>query len=199
MTPDGLSKLVTILAEEHGVEFTPARLQTWAAVLADVSDDQGVAALYRVLRTSPYPPKVADLVRAIHGTPADQERLLDEEAERAITHLEAHLCDYRINRLGPIVNATIRALGGIDVVTGLMAADRWRFQRTVAMKLARAYLRRGVTVEEGAELVPAVLLSSSYALARYAVEGHPPPVVEQPFQTHRLPALSAGPEGGEIE
>jgi len=194
MTHTGLSRITSMIAEEHPVEFSSDRLRLWSAALRDVTDEQGYEAVVRLLQTSPYPPKVADVRRMLFGSADDAERRLDEEAELAVAHIERHLCDYRLCDFGPVLNAVVRAMGGLDAVSIRMAEDGWKYDRARAKTLYRAYRRRGVGDAEGAMLTPAILAASlaHIALADYQERGLPLPIVREPFMPESVAALPAG-------
>lgn len=196
MTQDGLSQIVSVIAEEYGAQarFTADRLRIWAEALKDVSDEQGRGAVIRLIQTSPYPPKASDIRRMVFGDPGDIERRLDEEAELAIAHLEQHVCDYRMVDLGPVLNATVRAMNGLDAVIAMMDTDGWKFERARARILYRAFRRRGVRGEEGSVLMPLAITEhlAHVPLSVYQERGIPLPIIRAPFGEKPMPALETG-------
>lgn len=183
MTKAGLSQIVSLITEEYGTVFSQARLLLWEKALVDLSDDQGREAVVRLIQSSPYPPKASDIRRMIFGSPQDRERQLDEEAERAIAHIERYVCDHRMVDLGLTLNATVRALGGIDAVLAMMESGAWRFERSRARVLYRAFRRRGVQGEEGSVLVPRAMAEhlAQIPLSVYQERGIPLPIIRAPF------------------
>ncbi len=198
MTAEVFGQMLGIIAAAYGVEFSEARRKVWWELLKDLPDREARAATVRMCRTSPYPPKPADLVRAVSGTPEERERGLEEEAELALAHLEAHLCGHRIVNLGPTLNAVVRAMGGVDAVMARITSDEWKYDRKRAAMLYRAYLRRGVGEGDAAALIPAAMAEglAAFPPARYEEQGLVLPIEHAPFggsDVPVLPALTAGP------
>lgn len=147
MTIDELAEIAALFNAVYGEEFPPARLQAWFLVLKPLPSDQAKAAAVQVCRTSSYPPKPADIVRLVEGDPRDVEQLLEEEAEAALVWFEDHLADYETVDYGPVLNSVVRALGGPDTISTLMANGEWKFHRDEFRTLYKTFRRRG----EGAE------------------------------------------------
>ena len=194
MTDTTFQQIMALLIETYAVEFSDERLRVWRMLLDPLPDGAAREAVVTLCRTSPYPPKPADLFRIVHGSPADAEHRLDEEAELAVVHLEQHICDYRMCDFGPELNAVMRAMNGIDAIVAMMDTGGWRFERTRARTLYRAYRRRQLSAEEGAPVIPLALAANLAAvpLSVYMERGIPLPIVRAPFGESPLPALEAG-------
>lgn len=194
MTAEVFGQMLAIISAAYGVEFSEPRRKVWWELLKDLPDREARSATVRMCRTSPYPPKPADLVRAVMGTPEERERGLEEEAELAIAHLEANLCDHRIVNLGPTLNAVVRSMGGVDAVMARITSAEWKYDRKRAALLYRAYLRRGVGEGDAAALIPAAMAEglASFPLSQYEEHGLALPVEHAPFAGSDVPALPAG-------
>jgi len=144
VTAEGFGKVAAVLHEVYGVEFSDEKAQIWLAVLSDVSDAEAERATLLVCRMSSYPPKPADLLRVLRGTPADAELLLDEEAEAAVRHLEAGLSDYEPIDLGQELNVLVRLMGGPDAIVTEIASGQWRFRREEARRVYKRLRREGI-------------------------------------------------------
>lgn len=195
MTDATFAEILALLTRAYGVTFDPETKRVWRLLLDPLADESVRAAAVTLCRSSPYPPKPADLFRLVRGSPDDAERRLDEEAELAVVHLERHVCDHRLVDLGPLLNAVVRAMGGLDAVVSRMIEDGWKYERGRAKTLYRAFSRRGVTGDEGAVLMPAAMAESlaRVPLSVYQERGLPLPLVRVLFEGGGAPALPAGP------
>jgi hypothetical protein len=191
MTEECLGAAISLIEQVYGLEFGPERKRAWFLLLADLTDDEVQRAVIRVCRTSQYPPKPADIIRAARGSPTDIEALLEEEAELAIRHLEQHVSDHRVVDLGPVLNAVVRAMGGPDAVCMAMVSGQWQYRRAEAARLYRALRRRGVSVEEALPVWPLAVSESEAARGTWRVDpaAFPPP---QPVQAQFRPAMIPG-------
>lgn len=160
MTDETFGQIIAVFSETYAMEFSAERLKTWRMLLDPLDDEAARTAAVTLCRSSPYPPKPADLFRLVHGTPEDAERLLDEEAEIAAAAVEQHLSDSAENRFGLALNASLRAMGGVDVVAALMQRPDWRFERVRLKTLYKAFVRRGASAAEGAPLIPQAVAAS---------------------------------------
>lgn len=156
MTLEGVSRLLAFFESIYGRQTTPAQAAAWLAVLTDVGDDDGVAAALEYAKASHFFPTPADLITIIRGDPKNAERLLDEEATLALVHLEQHISDFTYIDYGQPINATIRMMGGIDVIAHLMASGEWKFFREEFRKIYRGVRRSPLAGVTGPPLPMAV-------------------------------------------
>jgi len=179
MTEDTFAQIVTILEESYGVEFSEQRRRVWWQLLHGMTDDEAKRATLHVCRTSVYPPKPADLLTVFRGQGHDH---IEEMAALAEAHLQENICDYRINDFGPLLNAVVRDMGGVDGVLSLMDNGQWKFERPRFKALLAAY-SRGVSDEAGAVLIPVSVAEGlqTFPLAKYLERGMDYPVVRAPF------------------
>lgn len=197
MTPQGVSRIASLITAERGGDFNADRLSLWAVALQDVTDEQGWMATIRVLQDSPYPPTIAAIRRVIFGDPQDAERRLDEEAELAIAHLERHICDYRICDFGSVLNAVMRAMGGVDAIVATMTSGTWKFERNRAKTLYRAFVRRPPAGSEGEPVTPMAVSENLSAIPSevYLERGLPMPIARAPFSPPPAPMLPSSWDG----
>lgn len=195
MTDETFAEIIALLARAYGMTFDAETKRVWRLLLDPLPDSSAREAAVTLCRSSPYPPKPSDLFRAVFGSEKDEEQRLEEEAGLAIAHLEEHLCDYRMCDFGPVLNATVRALGGLDAVSARMATDGWKFDRARAKTLYRAYRRRGVSEEAGGVLIPAVVAEgmAQTPLSVYQERGVTLPLVRVPFTAGRRALLGGSP------
>jgi hypothetical protein len=196
VTEECLGAVISLIEQVYGLQFGPERKRAWFLLLADLTDDEAQRAVIRVCRTSPHPPKPADIIRAARGSPKDTEVLLDEEAELAIRHLEQHVSDHRVVDLGPVLNAVVRAMGGPDAVCMALASGNWKYRRAEAARIYRALRRQGVSAEEAQPVWPLAVAESEAARGNWRVdpEAFPPPQpVQAQFRPQRIPGLPAPP------
>lgn len=193
MTREGINQLAAMLAEEYGVHFSNARRDVWETALAGLTDEEGVRALgLYLMAAGHFAPHPSDLIERIRGTPADAERLLDEEAEDALHVIETRLSDTHPIDLGPVLNALVRALGGPDAVCQSVVSGDWRYRREETRRLYRALRRRGVGAEEGAPLVPDTVRESEGNRPTWRVDPAafaPPDAERVPFPYRAIPGL----------
>lgn len=161
MTRETFAEIVSILEATHRMGFSEEERDVWWALIRGLPDDAAKAATLEVCRRSPYPPKPAHIVNAVLGELPDAHDLLDEDAELAIRHMEAHLSDWQLVDLGPELNATVRIMGGPDAVMAqMMRPEDWVFRRQEARRIYKAYRRRLVGEEEGRPAYPRSLMES---------------------------------------
>jgi hypothetical protein len=191
VTEETFAEIMAILEVVARTQFGRHEQQVWWWLIGDLPDDPAREAVIRLGRTSPYPPKPADIVNAVRGNPRDIERLLDEEAELALAHFEANVCDYAELDFGPRINAVVRAIGGLDQICLWMVRDEWKFHRDEFRRSYRGIRRRGDVGEAGAPLRPlAVEQSAKFPAAWYEDRGLAPPAVQSiPFQPQESPSL----------
>lgn len=200
MTDEAFAEIITILEAAYGVEFSAERRRAWRLLIGDLPDDAAREATLRLCRTSPYPPKPADLVAAVFGTPKDAEAMLEEEAEAAIRHLETHLRDDRPVDLGAVLNRLVREFGGPDAIVAQIRDGSWRFRRAEAVRAYRALRRQGVPYErpeipEGARYLEAIHAAPTpqereSAVAAYrAIRQVAGELEVRPFMFQGIPAL----------
>lgn len=181
MTEDTFAGIMALISETYALEFSEQRERVWWELLRDLEDVPARAAVVTLCKTSPFPPKPADLFRIVRGDPKDAEVLLAEEADLACRHLEANLVDYRVCDLGPILNAVVRAMNGPDAVVAQMIRDDWKFTRPQVTRLYSAFRRRGAPADLSQPALPIAVVE------RGALET---PVVVARFEpTTELPAL----------
>jgi hypothetical protein len=186
MTRNGLLEIAALFEAAYSVTFTPQKLDAWLLLLDPLSDDEAKAAAVRMARESPYPPKPADLYTAARGTQRDVEQLLEDEAEAALAHFEGHFTDYEIADYGPVINAVVRDMGGLDAIGVQMVRDEWKFQRERFRTLYRVHRKSRSLSKE--PLLPVAILENQY----YALQGlDEAPRLEAPFQPIQIPGLPA--------
>jgi hypothetical protein len=203
MTDECFGAVIALIEAAYGLEFSPERKRAWFLLLGDLADDEAQRAVIRLCRTSSYPPKPADIIRAARGGPADPDVALEDEAELAISHLERHIRDDVAVDLGPALNAVVRDLGGPDAVVAMMTVGEWRYRRPDAKRLYRAHRRRGISPGDAAPMLPVAAAEAWNARYRtwpahvlYAADGTErfpePPAVRAVFTPPaEIPGLQA--------
>lgn len=194
MTDEVCAEILALFSRAYGTTYDRETKRTWRLLLDPLPDEQARDAAVRLCRTSPYPPKPADLFRLVQGTESDAERRLDEEAEVRISWMEQNICDYQMFHGGPVLNAVIRAMNGINAIVAMMDTGGWKFERARARTLYRAFRRRPPSAEEGAPVTPLALAANLAAvpLSVYMERGVSVPMIRAPFADESLPALEAG-------
>lgn len=189
MTDETFAGIMTLFETAYRLSFSDVELRTWRQLIGDLPDRAAQDAAVRLCRTSPYPPKPADIVRLVEGDPRDGEQLLDEESERALACFCEQFSDCAIVDYGPVINSVVRALGGPDAIGALMARDEWKYRREEFRRLYKTLRRRA----EGA--TPPV----PFNVAESAQQGFALPAPrEAVFAAGAIPGLPAGPARPEL-
>jgi hypothetical protein len=161
VTDETFAAMIALLEETYREEFTPERKRVWRMLLAPVEDETVLPATLHVCRTSPYHPKPADIWRAVNGTKEEIEQTIETEALRALVHFEGGFTDYEWVDYGPLINAVVLALGGMDAISYRMARDEWKFEKARFLQFYKVYRCRPETIgENGKPLVPSMLSES---------------------------------------
>ncbi len=208
MTDECFGAVIALIEAAYGLEFSAERKRAWFLLLADLADDEAQRAVLQVCRTSPHPPRPADIIRAARGSPKDAEALLEEEAEAAIRWLETHLRDDRAVDLGAVLNRLVREFGGPDQIVAQVLDGGWRFRRAEAVRAYKALRRQGVPYEapevpEAVRYLEAVRAAQTpqereaavgaYRAAREAAGAGPEPIRFPHRDIPGLPAPAAPP------
>lgn len=156
MTQDGITKILSLFEELLGAKYSPTQVLLWRKILQDVDDTLGYAAAVQVCKESVYEPKPADIYKRAFPSkpsPAEEDRMLDEESDHAIAWMRDHINnDYGVD-FGPLLNAVIRAYGGLQAVIDTFLDDRWSYERPRWVRLYKGIARRGVNGSEGDRLL----------------------------------------------
>lgn len=141
---------VTMLAETFGKKVSPGLIQAYELGLRDLTTEQITDAATRALTNCRFMPPPVELREMVFLR-------TDDRAVKAWLVFEAAVVKHgyikTVNFDDPIINATIRALGGWEHCCGMPAAEfdtflQKRFQETYC-SLSRA----GVSAEQGAPLM----------------------------------------------
>lgn len=162
MTGETFAEIMSILEVVYGRTFSERELRGWRQLIGDLPDDAAREATRRVCKTVPYPPKPADIVCAVIGTPKDVEAMRTAVCESGIRHMEMHLRDDVAVDLGGILNRIVREFGGPDAICAAVRDGTWRFRRAEAARAFYALWQTGVVYvaperPDGARYIEAAL------------------------------------------
>jgi hypothetical protein len=182
VTDETLTRILTLFSEAYRMEFSAEGVKTWRVLVGALPDEAAIASAIVLCRTSSYPPRPADLIRLVEGSP-DADAEIEVLAARAERHLQEHLCDYKFNNFWPLLNAVVRDMGGVDAVIMLLDSGQWRFERARFKALLKVYSRGPISAEAGAVLVPQAVAAGLlvFPIEQYAAQSLPVPMVDAPF------------------
>lgn len=141
---------LTALAEVFDKKSTEVMINTYAAALADVPIDQITVACQRAIRECRWFPKPVEL-RELAGEITPEARALIAWQAFSKAALDPYAS---VDFDDPVVNATIRNLGGWAYVTSI--EDHKDFEVFLRQRFERAYVtlyRHGISAEQAAPLV----------------------------------------------
>ena len=139
-------QLITYVAENYGKNYSSVTIKMLIEQLQCYPYPEVERAFQEHVATSPYPPKVSDIIGRIRGF-SDWRDVEDiaERAYREALDAASRIGIYQSVRFkDPIINAVIRSLGGWDKICNLElgGAEEGRF-RNEFLSLYRSYLRDG--------------------------------------------------------
>lgn len=109
MTVQGVARLLLLAKKQHpNIDGTKENVIFWQALLAELPDEVGLAALMVHLKTSPFPPKVADICRIADSMKENQPPI----AEEAWLEVRKKLNPYqKPDWSHPLIGEAVRYLG----------------------------------------------------------------------------------------
>ena len=147
---EAITGCITMLAEVFGKTTSPALLKAYELGLRDLSVEQIAAAATEAVSTCRFMPPPAELRQLVYGRVEDRAVKAWLCFERAVV---ANGYIKSVNFDDPVINATVRALGGWEHCCGMPAAEfdtflQKRFQETYC-----SLCRAGVSSEQSAPLM----------------------------------------------
>ena len=109
MTIQGVARLLVLAKKQHqNLDGTKENVIFWQALLADLPDEVGLAALMVHLKTSPFPPKVADICRIAESMKENKPPM----GEEAWLEVRKKLNPYQKPEWShPLIGEAVRYLG----------------------------------------------------------------------------------------
>ena len=109
MTIQGVARLLVLAKKQHpNLDGTKENVIFWQALLADLPDEVGLAALMVHLKTSPFPPKVADICRIAESMKENKPPM----GEEAWLEVRKKLNPYQKPEWShPLIGEVVRYLG----------------------------------------------------------------------------------------
>lgn len=142
MTKNGVLDLLEIITLEYdGFEISEKMVSLWSEMLADISDDIGMAAVKVVMLKSQFRPRVAD-IRAAALSLVNPESEIDASQAwalvlKAVRVYGSYQADKALSSLPATVANAARRVGWVDLCTGEEEIERAHFLKMFSSMQAR--------------------------------------------------------------